>query len=130
MRHHWHSAQQLIFYRYYFLPDFCWQFNFTQLLVSYLSKDSFPSFFLSCPSKKWAGIECPGCGMQRSWYSLYKGSIKDSWHYNPGGIPFLLLLVFTLIHLKFKLQLGAKIIMWGFITTAALMWGNFALKLF
>lgn len=67
--------------------------------------------------------------MQRSWYSLYNGNVKDSWQYNPGGIPFLFLLIFTAIHLKFAFKHGAKIIMWGFICTAALMWGSFLLKL-
>jgi hypothetical protein len=94
-----------------------------------LSKDSFPAYFLACPSKKYAGIDCPGCGMQRSWYSLYKGDIAGSWSYNPGGFPFLLLLVFTILHLKWSFKHGAKIIMWGFIATAALMWGKFIYKL-
>jgi hypothetical protein len=94
-----------------------------------LSKDSFPSYFLTCPSKKWAGIECPGCGMQRSLYSIYKGDVSASWHYNPGGIPFALLLVFTAVHLKRHIKHGPTIILWGFILTAALMWGNFILKL-
>jgi len=94
-----------------------------------LSKENLPSFFLTCPSKKWIGIECPGCGMQRSWYTLYKGNIKESWQYNPGGITFLMLLIFTALHLKFAFKHGAKFILWGFIATAALMWGNFFLKL-
>lgn len=67
--------------------------------------------------------------MQRSWYSLYKGNINDTWKYNPGGIPFLLLLIFTILHLKFAFKQGAKVILWGFIATAGLMWGNFVLKL-
>jgi len=67
--------------------------------------------------------------MQRSLYSMYRGNFLDSWHYNPGGMPFVLLLVFIALHLKLKFKHGAKIIMWGFIATAALMWGNFLLKL-
>lgn len=130
MRYHWHGVKQSLYYHHYTLYHFCGIIGFYGLTVSSLSKDSLPYYFLSCPSKKWVGLECPGCGMQRSWYSLYQGNIKDSWQYNPGGISFLLLLIFTILHLKFSLKNGAKIIMWGFIATAALMWGNFILKLF
>jgi hypothetical protein len=91
--------------------------------------DSLPEFLLSCPSKKFLHFDCPGCGMQRAYYAAYKGNFKESVQYNPGALPFVLLIIFTVLHLKFKFRLGHKIILWGFIITALLMWLAYLIKL-
>ncbi len=67
--------------------------------------------------------------MQRAYYSLYKGKITESFTYNPGAVPFLLLLVFTALHLKFKFKQGHRVILIGFIATAVAMWVAFLIKM-
>ena len=65
---------------------------------------------LSCPSKKYLHIECPGCGFQRSCIALLKGDIQNSLQLYPAALHILLLLVFTALHLKFKFEQGSNII--------------------
>ena len=64
----------------------------------------------SCPSKKYLHIECPGCGFQRSCIALLNGHLQNSLLLYPATIPLLLLLVFTLLHLKYKFIHGAAAI--------------------
>ena len=51
-------------------------------------------FLLPCPFKHLTGIDCPGCGFQRSVLALLKGNWMESWHYYPATVPILLLVVF------------------------------------
>jgi hypothetical protein len=41
------------------------------------------------------GIDCPGCGFQRSVIMLFKGNLKQSLHFYPAAIP---LMILMLIH--------------------------------
>ncbi|MBL7810865.1 MAG: DUF2752 domain-containing protein [Bacteroidetes bacterium] len=88
-----------------------------------------PVFWFACPSKKYFGLDCPGCGMQRACYSLVQGKPIQSLKYNPGALPFLLLLVFTMLHLRFRFKHGHRVILAGFIVTVAAMWTAFLFKL-
>ena len=42
-------------------------------IIDWLQKHMIPCF-----SKKYLGIECPGCGLQRSFIALLKGNIVES----------------------------------------------------
>jgi hypothetical protein len=50
---------------------------------------------LPCPFKTLTGIDCPGCGFQRSFVALIQGNLKESWALYPPTIP--LLIVFTIV---------------------------------
>jgi len=65
---------------------------------------------LSCPSKKFLHLECPGCGLQRSCIALLKGDLQNSLQLYPATIPLLFLLGFTMLHLKYKFLHGATAI--------------------
>ena len=84
--------------------------------------DSFLRFLqehmLSCPSRKYLHMDCPGCGMQRSILGLLKGNLSESLHFHPAGIFILLSIVLLLIHLKFKFTWGAKALISLQITVA------------
>jgi hypothetical protein len=65
---------------------------------------------LTCPSKKFLHIECPGCGLQRSVVALLKGDFAESLKLYPATIPIIALLVFTGLHVHYKFLKGAAII--------------------
>jgi hypothetical protein len=73
---------------------------------------------LSCPSKKYLHIECPGCGFQRSFIALMQGDLYTSLALYPATIPILIMIVFTMFHLKYKFLYGAAIIKYLQISTA------------
>ena len=39
---------------------------------------------IQCPVKTFTGICCPGCGMTRACFSLFKLDFKEAFHYHPG----------------------------------------------
>lgn len=84
---------------------------------------------LTCPYKAMSGIDCPGCGMQRSFIALLRGNMAESFALYPALIPFLLTLVFLLLHLKFRFKHGAMILMYSFIATVAIIIVSFIIKI-
>lgn len=58
--------------------------------------DQADNFFLPCPFKYLTGIDCPGCGFQRSVVALLKGDLSASLHFYPPTIPLLLTLAIVL----------------------------------
>lgn len=39
----------------------------------------------TCATKRFLGIECPGCGMTRSFISISAGDFARAWLFNPTG---------------------------------------------
>lgn len=81
-----------------------------------------------CFFKSTFGIDCPGCGMTRAFFSLLKGNLMESLAYNPGLIPFLITIIALVIQLKLKHPRGGFIIMWMFIITTAITVINYSVK--
>ena len=75
---------------------------------------------LTCFFKSHLGIECPGCGLQRSFIALLKGNLIESFHYHAALIPFIITLMLLSIQLKIKHESGGKWVMWGFIITSTI----------
>lgn len=85
---------------------------------------------LPCPIKSLSGCDCPGCGMQRAIIHCLKGEISESFAMHPAGIPFLVLIVFLLLHLKWKFQFGPIVLKWGFIIIGLVTIINFTVKIY
>jgi len=85
---------------------------------------------LSCPIKQLSGIDCPGCGLQRSLVALIKGDLITSVKFYPATIPILGLFLFTLIHLKFDFKNGAFIIKMLYIGVTLIIVINYIYKIF
>lgn len=85
---------------------------------------------LSCPIKKLTGIDCPGCGLQRSFVSLIKGDLMSSFKFYPATIPILGLAIFTLIHLKYDFKNGAFFIKMLYIGVTLIIVINYIYKIF
>lgn len=56
-------------------------------------------FMLTCPSKKFLGIECFGCGTQRAIVMVFEGRFADAFHMFPA--VYTLLLFFATVVLNF-----------------------------
>jgi hypothetical protein len=93
-------------------------------LVSWLENN-----MLSCPYKKYFGLDCLGCGMQRSLLALLKGNVVESFYLYPALIPMFIMLLLLIAHLVFKLKNGAALLKYNFIFVISIVVINFVLKL-
>jgi hypothetical protein len=76
---------------------------------------------LTCPSKKWLHLECPGCGLQRSAIALFRGDLHTSLSLYPATIPLLVMLAYVALHLKFDLRHGAVVIKYLYLFAASII---------
>ncbi|GGI28831.1 DUF2752 domain-containing protein [Pedobacter mendelii] len=85
---------------------------------------------LTCPFKSHFGIDCPGCGFQRSAIALVKGNFIDSLKFYPATFPLIFLIVFTLIHIKIDFKFGAQFIKILFIGIVVIILINYIYKIY
>ena len=83
---------------------------------------------LPCPTKHFFGIECPGCGMQRSIIELLRGNFLESIKLYPPLIPMIILLVLLVINLKINSLVLQKVLKYFFIAEAIIIFINYILK--
>lgn len=95
-----------------------------QSLIHWLERHMAPCFY-----KKHFGIECPGCGMQRSFIELLKGNFWESLYIYPALLPTFFLLIYLILHLIFDFKHGAKILKYSFIFTVSIMVINYIYKM-
>lgn len=86
-------------------------------------------YMLTCPSKKWFLLDCPGCGLQRSLIALFKGDIAGSWEIYPPSVFVVATMAMLLFHLIFRLQHGALLLKVMFIITASAITVNYIYKI-
>jgi hypothetical protein len=85
---------------------------------------------LTCPSKHFFYIDCPGCGLQRSLLALLEGDFVQSLRLYPATIPILMCLIFVALHLKFDFKYGALIIKILALFCAGIIVGFYFYKIF
>jgi hypothetical protein len=85
---------------------------------------------LRCPFKQYFGIDCPGCGFQRSILALFEGDVLGSFKLYPPTIPIGFLLIFTIIHLKFDIKNGAYWIKIIYIGASLIILINYIYKIY
>ncbi|MEO5892194.1 MAG: DUF2752 domain-containing protein [Ferruginibacter sp.] len=84
---------------------------------------------LPCPVKSFFHVDCPGCGLQRSFVELLKGNISASFALHPVTIPLLLFFIFSALHLYFKFKKGNSIVIYSYIFIAVIVLSNYIYKL-
>jgi hypothetical protein len=84
---------------------------------------------LACPYKKYMGLECPGCGLQRSFIELLKGNLIESLKLYPALVPLLFTFVLTALHLIFRYRNGASYVKWAYIFSASVIVVSFIVKI-
>jgi len=85
---------------------------------------------LTCPSKHFFHVDCPGCGLQRSILSLFEGNFIESFRLYPATIPILFCFIFTALHLKFDIKHGAEIIKWSYILSVTIILVSYVYKMY
>ncbi len=82
---------------------------------------------LSCQWKEM-GMECMGCGVQRSVIYLLKGDFTNALLTYPAIYTLVFMLVFLVLHLKFNFAKGHIILQGLFILNLLIMLFNYLFK--
>ncbi|EHQ28310.1 DUF2752 domain-containing protein [Mucilaginibacter paludis] len=85
---------------------------------------------IPCPFKKLTGIDCPGCGFQRSFIALMRGDFHQSFALYPATIPLLLTTAYVILNTKLhidKKYIATKII---YMLTGSIILGSYLIKIY
>lgn len=84
--------------------------------------DGLQNYLIPCPFKALTGIDCPGCGFQRSLIALFKGDLHTSWALYPSTIPLILLFICTGLLYRFPIKRQSLV-----LKTLFIIIGNFVM---
>lgn len=84
---------------------------------------------LTCFSKYYFGVECPGCGAQRSMVKLLEGDILSSIALYPALIPFMLMCIVGVMSFFRSLNINLKWVVILAISNVVIMLGHYVLKM-
>jgi len=84
---------------------------------------------LPCINKKLFGVDCLGCGMQRSILLLLKGDFLAAFKMYPAIFTLILFIGYVFLNLKFNFHNSQFIIRLLLAINVVLIVGNFILKL-
>jgi hypothetical protein len=84
---------------------------------------------LKCQWKSAFGIDCFGCGFQRSVKLLTEGDLFGSLQMYPALLPFCFTIIYTGLHINFKFKNGPRHIIVLFSATASIMLISYFYKL-
>ncbi len=87
-------------------------------------------YMLPCMNKKVFGIDCMGCGIQRSIALLIEGKFTDAFYMYPAIYPLLLFFVFIGLNFIDKSRSYHKVIIMLGILTAVTMMVSYFYKVF
>ncbi len=93
-------------------------------IVSWLEAHEIP-----CLIKKTFHIDCPGCGLQRSFIAMLQGNVLQSLHFYPALLPLLILISIMLINNKWQLSFLEKCIQFGIPSVFAIILLSYMYKL-
>ena len=85
-------------------------------------------YMLPCFSKKIYGIDCPGCGLQRSVAFLVQGDFAAAWDIYPAIFTIIPLFLFFIADFFFTFKYVNKIITMLAIASASLILTNYIFK--
>lgn len=85
---------------------------------------------LPCLTKKYLGVECLGCGIQRSLLLVFKGEFVQAFQLYPAIYPMILLGAIIGVNLVFPIKHATKIIAVIGVLTAVTMIVSYILKHF
>jgi len=86
-------------------------------------------YLLPCLSKQLLGMDCPGCGIQRSVFLLFEGEFLAAFKMYPAIYPILGLFGFLILDQFFKIKYVNNIIISLMILSVLFILINFLLKI-
>jgi hypothetical protein len=84
---------------------------------------------LPCMSKQLIGLDCPGCGIQRSISFLLEGNISDSFLIYPGLFPGIFLFFFLIFDWFKDIRNGEQIKLWATMITIGTILTSYFIKM-
>lgn len=87
------------------------------------------NYMLPCLNKKLFGVECPGCGIQRSLYLLYEGEFAAAFRLYPAIYPAMLLLLVVVLSLFIKCKYAYALKMGLLVITVSTVVVSYLLKM-
>ncbi len=75
------------------------------ILLLYVAINKIFDFYIPCPIYSITGLHCPGCGVTRMIYSIFKLDFYQAFRYNPLlfiTMPFFLFFIINDIYSKIK----------------------------
>jgi hypothetical protein len=87
------------------------------------------SWMLPCMGKQLTGMDCPGCGIQRSISFLLQGHISDSFLMYPGLFPGIFLFFFLVFDSFTQVKHGEQIKLWATMITIGTILTSFLVKM-
>ena len=93
-------------------------------IISWLEQHQLPCLF-----KQVTHVDCPGCGMQRSFLLLLNGDITGSFKMYPALLPIILLFGFLILHLMIKIKNGTAILKYSYFFCAGIIMVSYIYKL-
>lgn len=91
---------------------------------------SIEDYMLPCLNKKMFGIECMGCGMQRSVLLIFKGEFSNAFHMYPAIFTLILLFTLVVINTFKNFRYSSKIITILAVLNGIIIITNFIFKTF
>ena len=91
---------------------------------------SFEDFMLPCLNKKLLGVECPGCGLQRSVFLIFKGEFEAALYMYPAVYTLILLFGFVILNSYKNYKFANKIIISLVAINIIVIFGNYILKFY
>ena len=87
-------------------------------------------FMLPCLNKKLFGIDCMGCGMQRSVALIFQGEFTAAFNMYPAIYTLILLFAVIAVNTFINFKYASKIILILAILNGLIIISNFILKTF
>jgi hypothetical protein len=87
------------------------------------------SWMLPCMSKQLIGMDCPGCGIQRSISLLIDGDILNSFLMYPGLFPVIFLFLFLIFDWFTQVKQSEQIKLWATIVTIGTILTSYFIKM-
>ena len=87
------------------------------------------NYLIPCPFKKLTGIDCPGCGFQRSVLALFSGQLHQSIVLYPATIPIVAAVIFSTFNGRLNLTRYNAIKKGLFILSAIVVLVSYTIKI-
>lgn len=86
---------------------------------------------LPCPFKYFTGIDCPGCGFQRSVIALIQGDLHKSFQVYPPAIPLLLFFAYGIADRRFSLDTKNEFVKkTGYMLVGTIVMVSYCIKMY